>query len=131
MLSGYVMTILIHQSYGQFGKSTIFFYADRALRIYPQYLLFLVIAQAADLYWNFNFQMLSDDPSPWAFFLNSLIVPVNYPMYIPTLANYTLIPSAWSLALEEQFYWIFPMLVLIAWTGRVAVVVATFGSSLA
>lgn len=121
MISGYVMTVLIRTQYGRLGKSVLYFYADRLLRIYPQYFLFLVLTQIADLFWYLNMPELKTEPTLWKFILNALIVPVNYFMFLTdSIARYQLIPAAWSLGLEEQFYWIFPFLILILWLGRTA-----------
>src|SRR6185312_12469878 len=121
IISGYVMTILIRNSYGKIGKSTWYFYADRFLRIYPQYFLFMLLTQIADLNWYFNSGFLHTSPTPWKFFLNALIVPVNYFMLLTdSISQYLLIPAAWSLGLEEQFYWAFPFLLLIPWLGRLS-----------
>src|SRR6185312_2997152 len=125
MISGYVMAVMIRQNYGKIGKSTLYFYADRFLRIYPQYFLFIVLTQIADLNWHFNAYFLHTTPTPWKFFLNALIVPANYYMLLNhSISQYLLIPAAWSLGLEEQFYWIFPFLILIPWLGRATTIVS-------
>lgn len=130
IISGYVMTCLIRDNYGAFGRPTLYFYADRFLRIFPQYIFYIAITQIGLLCFPFLFfsGFFKGTPSLSIFFANSLIVPVNYFFYFPALASYLLIPAAWSLGLEEQFYWIFPALVFKPWIGRIttALSVATF-----
>src|SRR6185312_10426486 len=122
MISGYVMTVVIRNNYGKIGKSTWYFYADRFLRIYPQFFFFLILAQIGDLLWSFQALYLSGQPSVGKFLLNALVVPLNYHFVFPMLSHYQLILPAWSLGLEEQFYWIFPFLVLIPLVERISAV---------
>jgi peptidoglycan/LPS O-acetylase OafA/YrhL len=122
MISGYVMAVMIRNNYGKIGKSTLYFYADRFLRIYPQFFFFLVLAQIGDLFWAFQAPYLSGQPSVGKFLLNALVVPLNYHFVFPMLSHYQLILPAWSLGLEEQFYWIFPFLVLIPLVERISAI---------
>jgi peptidoglycan/LPS O-acetylase OafA/YrhL len=122
VISGYVMTVLIRTHYPSLGKPTIYFYWDRFLRIFPQYLFYIGLTQVCLLLFQFEFfwGFFKGEPSLELFLLNALIVPVNYFFYMPELMSYLLIPAAWSLGLEEQFYWCFPALVLKPWVGRIA-----------
>lgn len=112
MISGFVMTQLIHRCYGRLGRPTLYFYLDRFLRIYPQYFLFLCMMQISILVFRFQFGPFTGTPSFLGFGLNALIIPLNYTSYFQILQNYFLIPAAWSLALEEQYYLVFPFIVL-------------------
>jgi peptidoglycan/LPS O-acetylase OafA/YrhL len=120
VVSGYVMTLLIRNNYPRLGKPTLYFYADRFLRIFPQYLLYVLITQICLLYIPFAFFSLffRGEFSPGFFLLNVLIVPVNYFFVSPAFYTRLLVPPAWSLGLEEQFYWLFPPLVFKPWIGR-------------
>jgi len=122
MLSGFVMTVLIRKSYPRLGKPTLYFYADRFLRIFPQYCLFLtatlIALQFFDFqYFNFHFSI---PRTPSLIAMNYLIAPMNYTYFSESLRRCILIPPAWSLGLEEQFYWFFPFFVINRPASRVA-----------
>jgi peptidoglycan/LPS O-acetylase OafA/YrhL len=120
VVSGYVMTLLIRNNYPRLGKPMLYFYADRFLRIFPQYLLYVLITQICLFFIPFVFFNLffRGEFSLEFFLLNVLIVPVNYFFISPAFYTRLLIPPAWSLGLEEQFYWLFPPLVFKPWIGR-------------
>jgi len=108
LLSGFVMTALIRRNYLSPEKIPAF-YLDRALRLFPQYLLYLVltlllVAIAPPV-----------DPSlqgltPFKAFLNALMLPLAG--YMLGLSDALLIPQAWSLGLESTFYLIIPWLLV-------------------
>lgn len=108
VISGYVMAALIERHYAQASR-TLHFYADRILRIYPQYLLY---ALAAAL-WLFTVghptHFLNPPPSLSDAFNNLLIVPLNYYMFNGA-DRFTLVPPAWSLGAELLFYALAPHL---------------------
>lgn len=124
IISGYVMNFLLSQ-YQSVGKVR-FFYVDRLLRILPQYYFYLVLSQAALFFMKFVFfsGYFPTEFSPWAFLLNALLVPVNYYFWIPQIEAYLLIPQAWSLGLEEQFYLLFPLIFVSHWFRRAAIVLS-------
>jgi peptidoglycan/LPS O-acetylase OafA/YrhL len=107
-ISGYVMHGLCRTHYGSLAK-TPHFYLDRLLRILPQYLLYLsgaclwyVMAQRVTIF--------TQRPPTWHDAFNNLsIVPLNFFMYNQS-DHFTLIPPAWSLGAELQFYLIVPLL---------------------
>ncbi|MFZ2169566.1 MAG: acyltransferase [Methylococcaceae bacterium] len=84
------------------------FYRDRAWRILPQYIVALVFAT---LVWfngaQSSFVAIRPGWSDWL--ANMLIVPLNFYMYTGQ-DSFTLIPPAWSLAAEIQFYLLAPLL---------------------
>jgi peptidoglycan/LPS O-acetylase OafA/YrhL len=126
MISGFVMTQLIYKHYGKLGRPTFYFYLDRFLRIFPQFLFFLVLTQVIDLIFGLGARYLSGGPSFSNFSLSALLVPVNYALFFPLLENYQLLPQSWSLALEEQYYWIFPLIILEPYLAGV-IAVLSFG----
>jgi peptidoglycan/LPS O-acetylase OafA/YrhL len=134
ILSGVVMTHIILFNYAGLGKTTLYFYLDRALRIFPQFLLWVCLSQISVLLFHFEASpYLASGGGIHKFLMHILLVPLNYSMFIPAIKTYLLLPQAWSLALEEQFYWIFPFLVLYRWTGPVvalmSLVVFGFGAN--
>jgi peptidoglycan/LPS O-acetylase OafA/YrhL len=84
------------------------FYSDRAWRILPQYTAALLFAT---LVWlggaQSSFIAIRPGLSDWL--ANFLIVPLNIYMYTGQ-DSFTLIPPAWSLGAEIQFYLLAPLL---------------------
>ncbi|MGV8900579.1 MAG: acyltransferase family protein [Burkholderiaceae bacterium] len=116
MTSGYVMTGLLRKYHADL-PSVRRFYLDRLLRIFP---LYLAVASLT-LVWFFwsgcTAPYLQHAPS-WQDILNNLlVVPLNYFRYNGS-ATFTLIPPAWSLGAEIQFYVLMPLLLI--WRLRAA-----------
>lgn len=124
LISGYVMAGLIRRHYPR-HRDAPGFYLDRAVRLMPQYLVYASLALA----WHLGFQhdalpdsqsyFLSRSPNAEDIINNLVIVPLNYYMWNGS-DQYTLIPPAWSLGAEIQFYLIAPFLLL--WPRRVLAV---------
>jgi peptidoglycan/LPS O-acetylase OafA/YrhL len=119
LISGYVIRALLDA-----GPGLGAFYADRALRLAPQYLFFLLLGAAL---WALGATspFLACDPGPWEWAANLLVVPLNYFMF-NGLDAFTLIPPAWSLGCEIQFYLLAPWL----WRAPPVVRRVFFGVSL-
>ncbi len=84
------------------------FYADRSWRILPQYAAALLFASL--LWLNHAHSAFLSQPPGWSDWLaNLLILPLNFYMYTGQ-DHFTLIPPAWSLAAEMQFYLLAPFL---------------------
>jgi peptidoglycan/LPS O-acetylase OafA/YrhL len=114
LVSGYVMAGLIRQHYQQPGKGGTF-YLDRAIRLLPQYLLYASLTLAWHRVTQANSYHLDGAPTSGDLINNLLIVPLNYYMWNGS-DRYTLIPPAWSLGAEIQFYLIAPLLLI--WPKR-------------
>ena len=115
LISGYVMAGLIQRYYSQPSQAPAF-YLDRAIRLLPQYLFYCGLVLA----WQISTQsttpfLISVSPGVGNLLDNLLIVPLNYYMYNDS-DRYTLIPPAWSLGAEVQFYFLAPFLLL--WPKR-------------
>ena len=107
LLAGHVVARLWGKWRHQPGASGRF-YRDRAWRILPQYSAALLFAT---LVWlsgaQSSFIAIRPDWSDWL--ANILIVPLNFYMYTGQ-DSFTLIPPAWSLGAEIQFYLLVPLL---------------------
>lgn len=108
LISGYVMAGLIARHYDSPRKAGGF-YADRAMRLLPQYYFVAGITLA----WYFvarpeNYY-LAHTPTGTDLINNLLIVPLNYFMWNES-NRFVLIPPAWSLGAEIQFYLLAPLL---------------------
>ena len=110
LISGYVMAGLIQRYYAQ-REQIPAFYVDRSLRIFPQYLLYAGLALAWQRLTQTHTPFLQRTPDLVDLLNNLLIVPLNYYM-INGSDSYSLVPPAWSLGAELQFYLIAPLFLL-------------------
>ena len=131
LISGYVMTGLIRGHYAT-ARRVPHFYADRALRLFPQY---LAIAGLTLLWFMCSGQttaFLRQMPQWTDLLSNLVVVPLNYYMFNDS-DRFTLIPPAWSLGAEIQFYLLMPFLLIfrlrvVAFVAALAVfMIATWG----
>lgn len=102
LISGMVITGMINKRFE--GKDSILhFYADRALRIYPQYLFYVFISLLCGAF------ILNEHYGLTRILVNALNLPLNFFVNINT--NFLMILPSWSLALELQFYILIPWLI--------------------
>ena len=110
LISGYVMTGLLRGHYAELRRVP-YFYLDRALRIFPQYLCIAGVTLAWFLVTAHTTAFLRQVPT-WSDLLSNLtVVPLNYYMFNGS-DRFTLVPPAWSLGAEIQFYLLMPFLLL-------------------
>ncbi|HEX9393047.1 MAG TPA: acyltransferase, partial [Gemmatimonadales bacterium] len=112
VLSGFLITWLLLKEHGATGDVSLRqFYTRRVLRIFPAYYAFIVLTYAAD--------HLRGQAWPPGLAPSALFYLVNYFNALhghPT----TSIAHAWSLGIEEQFYLLWPLLLLVLLRGGVA-----------
>jgi peptidoglycan/LPS O-acetylase OafA/YrhL len=109
LISGFVMTSLIQRHYADLNK-VMGFYADRLLRILPQYLAMCALTLVWFVWFGKNTAFLQHAPGGFDLFSNLSIVPLNYYMFNGS-NTFTLVPPAWSLGAELQFYFLLPLLI--------------------
>lgn len=109
LLAGHVVSQLWRKRPAEAAlQSALWFYRDRLWRILPQYLV--AMAFAALLWWfGAESPFLAREPQVQDWLANLLVIPLNYYMYSGQDA-FTLVPPAWSLAVELQFYLLVPWL---------------------
>lgn len=113
LLAGHVVCRLWERlSFQRVRDKLRWFYIDRAWRIAPLYGYALLISLLA---WALGAEsyFLSEGMSPLALIQNVLVVPLNFYM-VSGIDRFTLLPPAWSLAVELQFYLLVPLL-LVRW----------------
>ena len=118
LISGYVMAGLQQRHYPG-PRHARGFYIDRCIRIMPQYLLYAGLTLAWQVTTKSETLFLRAAPSISDLLNNLLIVPLNYYMWNGS-DHYTLIPPAWSLGAEIQFYLIAPLILL--WPRRIMII---------
>ena len=106
--SGYVMTGVLRNRYQLLGNAPLF-YLDRALRLFPQYIAIALVT----LVWLFTSDattlFLQHRPDALDIINNIVVIPLNY-FYYNGADRFTLIPPAWSLGAEIQFYLLLPLI---------------------
>jgi peptidoglycan/LPS O-acetylase OafA/YrhL len=87
------------------------FYLDRFLRLWPAYLLIILATWLSWLLGFIESPFLSREPTVIDVLNNIFIIPLNF--YMWNLSDqFVLIPPAWSLGAELQFYCLVPLLLI-------------------
>ena len=107
VLSGFLITWLLMREIDETGRISLgAFYARRTLRIFPAYYAYIIFALVIDT-WRGH---------PWTHGLigSAVVYGMNY---YNALNNHpvTSVAHAWSLAVEEQFYLVWPLLFSVLW----------------
>jgi peptidoglycan/LPS O-acetylase OafA/YrhL len=130
VLSGYLITSILIREYDAIGKIDIkAFYCRRVLRIFPAFYLFLFLIAVLD--WR---RVIKISGIELAFAGTHLInygqaIILLFKIHDPVSPDYWFIGQFWSLSMEEQFYWMWPLTLLLLlrtrWYGiLVAVILA-------
>ncbi len=116
LISGFLITGILYDSKGSknFFKN---FYMRRTLRIFPLYYLvvFFSLYLAPQISWFQTKQFPNESHNQWWYWLYAS----NFLMSKEGLKHYILGPT-WSLAIEEQFYLLWPLLIYIFSRRRMA-----------
>ncbi len=90
--------------------SVLWFYKDRALRIFPLYFAALVFGVL--VWWlGAKSYFLSLNPGLLHWVSNITVIPLSYYMW-NGIDKFTILPPTWSLGVELQFYLLVPLLLL-------------------
>jgi len=113
VISGYIITTLLLREFDRTGEISLpRFYARRILRIFPAFYLYMLVL---GVLWATGFQR--QDPSS---FLSAATYTI---IYHPHPLGWT-IEHTWSLSIEEQFYLLWPAILLLAHRRRIATAAA-------
>ncbi len=121
ILSGYVMTALLDRHYLQFSRIGAF-YLDRAMRLFPQFLLYFFLTLLLIAVAHPSSPFIGNVTVP-QILLNVTMLPLNFFRYF---INCQIIPQAWSLGLESQFYLVIPIVIICNVRGPVFVASLAF-----
>lgn len=101
ILSGYLMTYVMHNSYGYSSLGRKKFVTNRFLRLYPAFWVAILCSAAIALYWNSNTLGLTLPTSFPSIFGNITMV---FPHWMPNQIEPRLSPATWALTVELFFY---------------------------
>jgi len=111
LLTGYVMAAQLRGRFGGAGRIPSF-YLDRVLRIFPAYLFFATLTLLWFILEQQTTSFLQRSPNIADLLNNLTIIPLNYYMFNQA-DQFMLLPAAWSLGAELQFYLLIPILFII------------------
>ena len=119
VLSGFLITrLIVDEIFREGTLSLLRFYVRRAFRLFPALLLFL----GCVVVWAHTFGPPSGVATIEGTVLSSLLYVENWHILFagPTTPGLLIDPAthAWSLSIEEQFYLLWPVMLLAAWRWR-------------
>ncbi len=125
VLSGFLITTLIAEEFGRSGRINFGkFYLGRARRLLPALLLMLlVVGLLAAIFYRDSAYAFRQDALASLFYVTNWWYIVADASYFEAIGRPAFLQHLWSLAVEEQFYLIWPAIVflLLKWRGRRAV----------
>ncbi len=121
VISGFLITTLLLKELGKTGTISLpGFYARRAIRLLPVSTVVLVTTVVAAWLWlpATRFKSISLDALFSTFYGINWRLAYEGTDYLNATAAPSPLQHLWSLAVEEQFYLIWPLLLLAVWAGR-------------
>ena len=126
VISGFLITTLLRRERDRTGTISLRrFYARRAIRLLPVSTVVLVATLAASWLWlpATRFRSITLDALVSTFYGINWRLASEGTVYLHGKAAPSPLQHRWSLAVEEQFYLVWPLLLLAAWAGRRIVIV--------
>ena len=125
VISGFLISTILAQSLAQGSFSFAGFYARRIKRIFPALLLVMAATLAFGWFALFPDELaqLGRHITGGAGFLSNIVL-WREVGYFDRAADTKPLLHLWSLAIEEQFYIVWPVLLLLAWKRRVPLLAA-------
>jgi peptidoglycan/LPS O-acetylase OafA/YrhL len=119
VISGFLITSLVTAEVHRTGAINLrHFWARRARRLLPALVfMLLIIVAAASLFARDSLSLLSSDlPAVVGYFTNWWLI-FHHVSYFQSVGRPSLVLHLWSLAVEEQFYLLWPLIILLV-VGR-------------
>jgi len=124
VISGYVITAMLHREFARSGKIQLRqFYRRRFRRLAPALALVTTVTCVASIFVLSPFgpqQMASKTAIGATLFVANFVIASTTGNYFDAPAELNPLLNTWSLSVEEQFYFVFPFVLLLAWrlSGR-------------
>jgi len=119
VISGFVITAMLHREFTERGRISLgTFYARRFLRLTPALALLVacVAVASALLQSPFGPQQATAQTGMGAMLLSAnFVIAIASGDYFASSAKFNPLLNTWSLSVEEQFYLVFPTVLLIGW----------------
>jgi peptidoglycan/LPS O-acetylase OafA/YrhL len=117
VISGFLITSILFKSLHTNEFSLLHFYQKRILRIFPALLTILVTVYVCGwfLLYAKEFQLIGKHIAAGAGFVQNFVLLGEASNYFDEGAHYKLLMHLWSLAIEEQFYIVYPLLIWLVW----------------
>jgi len=129
IISGFYMALVINEKYSLIKNSYKLFITNRFLRIYPIYLVVLVITLVFNLTGIDSQPIRQTQPFLLNLIKNLWLFPSLDPwLYIPDIYGGLIVFQAWTLSLEMQFYLVAPLLVKLQGKALMLLVLASVAS---
>lgn len=125
VISGYLITMILAQEIADGRFSLLRFYERRARRILPALFAVMLLCLPFAWMWMLHWEMLNFARSLVAvnLFASNVLFYMQAGYFAPSAEEFPLLHT-WSLAVEEQFYIVFLLLLLVLWRfGRRSVMV--------
>ncbi len=127
VISGYLITTIILTELEQNTFSLVNFYERRARRILPALFLVMIASLPFAWFWLFSADMKSFSESLIAVSsFTSNILFWHQAGYWDTASELKPLLHTWSLAVEEQYYLLFPLFLLLMWRFNKRIMLSTF-----
>ncbi|NHV25064.1 acyltransferase family protein [Burkholderia sp. D-99] len=134
VISGFVVAMSVSELGNlSLGKFLSYFYARRLVRITPALVVMLLVTFIASALFIPEAWLSSSNQRTGMFAflgLSNFILSANTGNYFSPVAEFNPFTHTWSLAVEEQFYLVFPLLFVLWLRGRRALSVAIFVTAL-
>lgn len=106
IISGFLMTLIMHKSYDYTVRGQMSFFKNRVLRLYPTYWLFLILAMVVIFLVGEEF---SSQYNPKMYFPDTLgeilsNLTLVYPSFHPSSIEPRLLPPSWAITITLFFY---------------------------
>ena len=130
VLSGYLITSILLREYDMIGRIDMkAFYMRRILRIFPAFYLFLFFLIGLDLAGAIHLSALEFLFAGTHLINYSTAIQLALHWPVETSKDYWFIGHFWTLSMEEQFYWMWPLTLTLLlrkhwWGGLLGVILA-------
>jgi len=119
VISGYVITLLLAREWAQRGRiDLVRFYARRFRRLSPPLALVVLVTLAVSLVVESplgSIQTTTSTAVGAMLFCANVVIAITSGGYFDAAAETNPLLHTWSLAVEEQFYFVFPIVLIVSW----------------